>query len=46
MNVLYRVLDVTVMLHATILMDLFNVHVIMDLAETEQVAKVRNILIT
>ena len=45
MNVLYRFLNVTVMQHATILMDRFNVHVTMDLAEMEQVAKVRNIII-
>ena len=46
MSVLYRVLNVKVMQHATTLVDLFNVHVTMDLAEMEQVAKVRNIFIT
>ena len=41
MNVLYRILDVTVMLHATILLDLFNVHVTMDFQEMEQCAQVQ-----
>ena len=40
MNVLYRVLNVTVMQHATILMDLFNVYVTMDFMEMEQCAQV------
>ena len=46
MSVLYRLFNVTVMQHAATLVDLFNVHVTMDLAEMEQVAKVRNIFIT
>ena len=41
MNVLYRVLNVTVMQHATILMDRFNVHVTMDFQEMEQCAQVQ-----
>ena len=36
---------VTIMQHARTLVDLFNVHVAMDLTEMEQVAKVRNIFI-
>ena len=41
MNMLYRVLNVTVMQHATILMDRFNVHVTMDFQEMEQCAPVQ-----
>ena len=41
MNVLYRFLNVTVMQHATILMDRFNVHVTMDFQEMEQCAQVQ-----
>ena len=41
MNVLYRFLNVTVMQHATILMDLSNVHVTMDFQEMEQCAQVQ-----
>ena len=41
MNVLYRVLNVTVMQHATILLDRFNVHVTMDFQEMEQYAQVQ-----
>ena len=43
MNALWLFHHVTVMQHAATLVDLFNVHVTMDLAEMEQVAKVRNI---
>ena len=41
MNVLYRVHNVTVMQHATILVDLLNVHVTMDFHEMEQCAQVQ-----
>ena len=41
MNVLYPVLNVTVMQHATILLDRFNVHVTMDFHEMEQCAQVQ-----
>ena len=41
MNVLYRVLNVTVMQPAILLMDRFNVHVTMDSQEMEQCAQVQ-----
>ena len=45
MDVLSLFHHVTVMRHAATLVDIFNVHVTLDLAEMEQVAKVRNIFI-
>ena len=43
MSVFHQFHNATVMLRAATQVDRFNVHVTMDLAEMEQVAKVRNI---
>ena len=40
MSVLYQILNVTVMQHATTLVGLFNVHVTMDFQEMELYAQV------
>ena len=41
MSVLHRVLNVIVMQHSTLLVDLFNVHVTLDFQEMEQYAQVQ-----